>query len=110
MTLRELLAELVFPWMLISISLFYALVTTVKLLLALDVGTLTSWDKFNEAWFGNFWGYVGPLSKQGAEAWVVPLLEGRIRQGDICQTVQDPIEGTVLEIGAGSGMWMSSPK
>ncbi|KAG9250739.1 S-adenosyl-L-methionine-dependent methyltransferase [Emericellopsis atlantica] len=106
MTFRELLLQLVFPWMLMSISLYYGLVTVVKLLLALDLATLTSWDKFNEAWFGNFWVYMGPVSKEGAEAWVRPLLEGRVRQGDICQTVQHPVEGTVLEIGAGSGMWM----
>ena len=51
---------------------------------------------------------MGPVAKEANQMWVAPLLEGRIRQGLICEKEEHPIEGTVLEIGAGSGMWMDT--
>lgn len=91
-----------------SISLLYLPLTIIRLIIAVDMRTLHSWSAFNDAWFGNFWVFLGPWSKAGAEPWVVALLEGRIRQGDICQTRDHPINGVVLEVGAGSGMWTNA--
>ncbi|KAM0438567.1 hypothetical protein ACHAPT_001319 [Fusarium lateritium] len=89
-----------------SISMWYLFTTIAKLVVAGDFRTLFSWEAFHDAWFGNFWVYMGPRSKAGAEDWVIPLLEGRVKDGRIHETAQGPpIDGTILEIGAGSGMW-----
>ncbi|KAM0809580.1 putative Methyltransferase type 11 domain-containing protein [Seiridium cardinale] len=49
---------------------------------------------------------MGPNVKSAAEERVIPLLEGRITDGQICNhVVTTPIHGTVIEVGAGSGMW-----
>ncbi|UPL02362.1 hypothetical protein LCI18_013296 [Fusarium solani-melongenae] len=94
------------PWGIMSISTFYLFATVAKLAFSGDLRTLFSWEAFHDAWFGNFWVYMGPKSKAGAEGWVVPLLEGRVKDGKIHEDAQGPpIDGVILEIGAGSGMW-----
>ncbi|KAI9170635.1 Methyltransferase-like protein 7B [Paramyrothecium foliicola] len=94
------------PWLLMSFSTFYAGVTIFKLLAAFRFGPLLSWSSFKEEWWGNFWAFMGPRSKADAEGVVEPLLDGRVRRGQILQErVCHSIEGTVLEIGAGNGMW-----
>lgn len=92
------------PWALMSVSFFYLILTTLHLLLKRDLPTLLSWDRFNDAWFGNFWTWMGPRSKVDAERWVAPLLQGRVQNGEIFDEGK-PIEGVVMEVGAGSGMW-----
>jgi SAM-dependent methyltransferase len=62
------------------------------------------------AWFGEFWAWAGPLVREGGEANVVPLLEGRVQGG--CILEEPPrqgagVGGTVIEIGPGSGQWVS---
>ncbi|KAH7117398.1 S-adenosyl-L-methionine-dependent methyltransferase [Dactylonectria macrodidyma] len=95
------------PWVLMSISAYYGTLTIIKLVLSFDFGTLLSWSALKDAWFGNFWVFMGPQSKKGAEQNVVPLLDGRIRKGRVlAEDASQPIKGVVLEIGAGSGMWM----
>lgn len=94
------------PWALMGFSTGYLLITIARLVSAGDFSTLLSWEKFGEAWFGNFWKFMGPRSKAEAERWVVPLLEGRIHGGRASATASNPpIDGLVLEVGAGSGMW-----
>ncbi|KAJ4254531.1 hypothetical protein NW762_010130 [Fusarium torreyae] len=94
------------PWALMAVSSCYLPITVVKLIAAGDFATLFSWQGFNDAWFGSFWVFMGPRSKAEAEKWVLPLLEGRTRGGSITTTeVNQPIEGVILEVGAGSGMW-----
>jgi len=76
------------------------------LVAAKDYGTLFSPSGFREALFGTFWATIGPQLKAINEERVVALLEGRIKDGHIHdKVVSASIHGTVLEVGAGSGMW-----
>ncbi|KAM0321714.1 hypothetical protein ACHAQA_009953 [Verticillium albo-atrum] len=102
----QILLRLVRPWLLISISAWYFLTTILHLLAARDTRTLSSWPVFHEVWFARFWSHIAPGVKANAEPLVLALLEGRVRDGRIHQDVVGrPVEGTILEIGAGSGMW-----
>lgn len=92
------------PWALMLISFLYLLLTVLQLVIKADFTTLLSWDRFNDAWFGNFWTFMGPRSKAEAERWVGPLLQGRVQNGEVFDEGR-PIEGVVMEVGAGSGMW-----
>lgn len=103
-----MVASLFRPWMIMSMSVFYLMVTVVKLIVKGDLATLLSWEAFNDAWFGNFWTTMGPMSKSEGEPWVEPLLAGRVRAGRVTEKAgsgESPISGVVLEVGAGSGMW-----
>ncbi|KAM0432392.1 hypothetical protein ACHAPT_004936 [Fusarium lateritium] len=105
-TLRELLYHLINPYLFMSISLRFLPGTILDLLRAADFRTLLSPSAFKDAWFGNTWAFVGPQVKVNAEKRVIPLLEGRVRGGEVVEdVVNPPIDGLVLEIGAGSGMW-----
>jgi SAM-dependent methyltransferase len=91
---------------LIGTSALYFFVTLLKLLTLGDLRTLFSWPAFHEAWFANFWSHIASGVKANAEPRVIALLEGRVHEGRICEeVVGQPVEGTILEIGAGSGMW-----
>lgn len=71
-----------------------------------DYGALLSIARFEEALFGTFWATIGPNVKLNAEQRVIPLLEGRIKAGVVHdEVVSTPVYGTVLEVGAGSGMY-----
>ncbi|KAI0179338.1 S-adenosyl-L-methionine-dependent methyltransferase [Hypoxylon sp. FL1284] len=67
-----------------------------------------------DAWFGYFWGRVAaPGIREGAEPRVVALLEGRtvagrvVDEGDLGEEERGPpVAGVVLEVGAGSGLWV----
>ncbi len=99
-------SALVRPWLIIGLSTGYLGITVIKLVFTGDLGTLFSWRRFNDAWFSNFWKFMGPRSRDGAKPWVMPLLQGRITGGVVKdEAVHPPIEGVVLEVGAGSGMW-----
>ncbi|KAF6817544.1 phospholipid methyltransferase [Colletotrichum musicola] len=90
-------------------SVVFLVPTIAKLIFAGDFKTLTSWSAFKDAWFGNFWVYMGPQAKAGAEPMVYPLLEGRVRNGRVTEQVSGALlQGVVLEIGAGSGLWMDA--
>lgn len=89
-----------------SISVRYIPSTISSLISQSDYGTLFSPSGFNDAWFGNFWAFIGPQVKTNSEKRVLPLLEGRVSEGQVRdEVVGKPVEGVVLEIGAGSGMW-----
>ncbi|KAI3535900.1 hypothetical protein CABS03_07248 [Colletotrichum abscissum] len=104
-----MLAKIVLPWFFMTISLIYLWLTIFKLAITGDVKTLSNWSALKEAWFGEFWKFMGPKAKASAEDKVLPLLEGRIRDGRVSERgTSKPIEGVVLEIGAGSGMWTES--
>lgn len=71
-----------------------------------DYAALFSLTRFEEALFGTFWATIGPNVKLNAEKRVIPLLEGRIKGGVVHdEVVSIPIYGTVIEVGAGSGMY-----
>lgn len=89
-----------------SISLRHAPQTVKELLSEGRLRELFSLSGFCDALFGNFWATVGPNVKKSAEVRVVPLLEGRVRDGKVHEdVVSQPVSGVVLEIGAGTGMW-----
>ncbi|KAG0044798.1 hypothetical protein BGZ90_008656 [Linnemannia elongata] len=103
MSLFDTLME---PWVLMWLSLMHVPATIRALVAAKDYGTLFSPAGFREALFGTFWATIGPNIKAGNEERIVALLEGRVKGGRIQdQVVSTPIYGTVLEVGAGSGMW-----
>lgn len=81
--LSELCEELFFPWRLMWLSIATIPSTVRGLLKQGKFSTLASWSDFQEAWFGDFWGFIGPELKTGAEPWVLPLLEGRVGGGRI---------------------------
>ncbi|KAK3392183.1 S-adenosyl-L-methionine-dependent methyltransferase [Sordaria brevicollis] len=102
------------PWIFLSLSLSYLPQTIISLIrqrrfLALLGGPLLS-DDFQSAWFGHFWSWAGPQVRSTAEVNVVPLLEGRVRNGEVVPKSEahaPGVGGVVLEIGPGSGMWVS---
>ena len=96
------------PWFFMSVSTTFFFITVAKLISEGDLDTLRSRKKFGEAWFGNLWRFIGPKAQAEASGWVIPLLEGRVENGRAAvktNAVSHALEGVVLEVGAGSGMW-----
>ncbi|KAL1835592.1 hypothetical protein VTJ49DRAFT_6350 [Mycothermus thermophilus] len=94
--------------------------TLLACLRAGDLHTLLSLSRLRAAWFARFWARVGPEVRQNAEKNVVPLLQGRVTRGVVPASPgagdekgatqpqpHPPVRGTVLEVGPGSGMWVS---
>ncbi|KAF7540742.1 hypothetical protein G7054_g1116 [Neopestalotiopsis clavispora] len=106
-TFKEIFAEVTGPLLFMSVSLSYAPKTILEIIKSGDLWRLWSLEGFKEALFGNFWAVMGPEVKANGQERVIPLLEGRISGGRVHdQPVTSPIHGTVIEVGAGSGMWM----
>jgi SAM-dependent methyltransferase len=106
----DVLNGLLEPWIFLWFSLTYLPGTILQELARGGLVALASWDSFSFAWFGNFWKWAGPMVRNTGEARVAPLLQGRVRSGTIIPTsdaVQPGVGGTVIEIGPGSGMWVS---
>ncbi|KAF9294862.1 hypothetical protein BGZ74_011070 [Mortierella antarctica] len=103
----SLFGALIEPWYFMWLSLLHIPATIQALVAARDYGTLFSLSGFREALFGTLWATIGPTIKAMNEERVIALLEGRVKGGFIQdEVVSTPIHGTVLEIGAGSGMWV----
>ncbi|KAF4124311.1 Methyltransferase domain [Geosmithia morbida] len=108
---KDALVSLTFPWLFMSISARHIPQTVRELVSRRQWATLLSPEGFNEALFGNFWATVGPDVKLNASERVLPLLEGRVRNGVVTCSDDDgaiagpPVRGRVIEVGAGSGMW-----
>ncbi|KAI0431127.1 S-adenosyl-L-methionine-dependent methyltransferase [Xylaria sp. FL1042] len=103
---------LVNPWLFLQLSASYLprtirqLFATHSFFSALHI-LFFSPSRFRELWFGNFWAFAGPQVREGAAPKVLPLLDGRTSQGRILQTPAGPgVGGVVIEIGAGSGLWV----
>lgn len=106
-TLQDLVVHLVEPWLLMAVSLRHVPQTVRALLSEGQPAALLSPAAFSEALFGHFWATVGPDVRRASEEHVVPLLEGRVANGRVHPSVVAvPVHGTVVEIGAGSGMWV----
>ncbi|KAK3681435.1 S-adenosyl-L-methionine-dependent methyltransferase [Podospora appendiculata] len=109
----EALSALLFPWRFMLISLTFLPPTLLSLLRAGDARAIFSWPLLQAAWFGRFWSWAGPQVRLGAEELVVPLLEGRVVVGRVLPASDRSaarvagVGGTVLEIGPGSGNWVS---
>ncbi|KAL7939891.1 hypothetical protein V8C35DRAFT_288003 [Trichoderma chlorosporum] len=105
-TIQDVFANLVGPWTFMAISFSHIPSTIRGLINTENYRTLFSYTGFREALFGTFWATVGPDVKTSAEQQVIPLLEGRVKGGVIYDdVVSTPVYGTVIEVGAGSGMW-----
>lgn len=116
MTFFEAFWGLMDPWLFMWEAVKRLPPTLLRLVKERQWRVLLSWSKFQSAWFGTFWKWAGPGVRETGEAKVVPLLEGRVHRGQI---LDDPvivaavngtdagIGGTCLEIGPGSGMWVS---
>jgi SAM-dependent methyltransferase len=105
-TLKELIECLTGPYLFMGIAMRFLPGTLLEVIRNKDFRTLFSPTRFKDVWFGNFWAFIGPQVKANAENRVIPLLEGRVRNGHMGdEVVGEPINGVVLEIGAGTGMW-----
>lgn len=63
-------------------------------------------SSFREAWFLRFWTSVSPSIRESASPRVAALLQGRAAGGAVTDEAgHEALSGTVLEIGAGTGMW-----
>ncbi|KAK0727012.1 S-adenosyl-L-methionine-dependent methyltransferase [Lasiosphaeria miniovina] len=109
-TISDFAASWFFPWRFMIASTTFLPGTLASAVLAGEWRTLLSWNRLQSAWFGRFWGWAGPLVRMSAEENVVPLLEGRVTGGRIVERSAAHargVGGTVLEIGPGSGNWVS---
>ncbi|KAL7795940.1 S-adenosyl-L-methionine-dependent methyltransferase [Trichoderma ceciliae] len=105
-TIQDVCMHLIDPWAFMSISLGHLPATIRGLIHTKNYRALFSFTRFREALFGTFWATVGPDVKTNGEKRVIPLLQGRVKGGIIHdEVVGTPVYGTVIEVGAGSGMW-----
>lgn len=104
----EALWGLLDPWAFMYLSASCLPKTILAQLRARGFGVLLSPARLRDAWFSEFWGRrVSPKVRQMAGERVVPLLQGRTRAGRILDAPAGPgVGGTVLEVGAGSGLWV----
>jgi SAM-dependent methyltransferase len=103
---QDVFTYLIEPWLMIALSVSHLPSTIFGIVSSGTFGKLFSPSEFSEEPFGNFWVTMGPQAKAGAEGVVVPLLQGRVTGGKVHDhVVSTPVHGTVLEVGAGNGMW-----
>lgn len=115
MALPEWALSLLHPWQFMFISLSFLPAT----LRAEPWSTILFHpSRLRAAWFGRFWAFVAPNVRTHAEPHVVPLLQGRVTAGVVPhgdgngddqqdRIYHPPVSGTVIEVGPGSGMWVS---
>lgn len=102
----EVFWTLLEPWLFMLVSVTYIPRTVLALIRAGSYQTFFSRSGFSDALFGQFWADIGPEVKNNAKDRVIPLLEGRVSAGSVHDTQRHtPVGGTVIEVGAGSGMW-----
>ncbi|KAI0156978.1 S-adenosyl-L-methionine-dependent methyltransferase [Xylariaceae sp. FL1272] len=94
------------PWAFLFVSLCQ-IPPTVATLFHSNPRALLSPSQFQDAWFSHFWTLVGPGIREDAGQKVVPLLDGRTVNGRVVENpVRQGLGGVVIEIGAGSGLWV----
>lgn len=106
--LSEIFWFLLDPWLFMSQALLVLPSTILRLILQGQFTTLFSPAKLQSAWFSTFWATAGPGVRETGEARVIPLLEGYVAGGNVVNKRQhESISGTVIEVGPGTGMWVS---
>ncbi|KAI4756968.1 S-adenosyl-L-methionine-dependent methyltransferase [Aureobasidium sp. EXF-3400] len=85
--------NLLAPLLLLSYSASYIPITIFRLLTS-SPSKLLSWSSFQHAWFGYFWSWFSNLPRPQLIAILSPL-------------VRSHASGIVLDIGPGSGQWVS---
>ncbi|KAI2467500.1 S-adenosyl-L-methionine-dependent methyltransferase [Annulohypoxylon bovei var. microspora] len=105
---KEAALGLLGPWVFLSVSASWLPRTILALLQQRRYGVLLSPALLRDAWFTEFWANVaGPNIRRNAAERVVPLLQGRATGGDVTDAQVGPaISGTVIELGAGAGLWV----
>jgi SAM-dependent methyltransferase len=99
------LLGLLSPWTFLLTSLTYLPGTLLS-----SPSSLLSWSRLHSLWFSRFWHSIGPQVQTSTSPFVIPLLSGLVHRGVVVppSSAQHPgLGGTVLEIGAGSGLWAS---
>ncbi|KAK4631952.1 Methyltransferase-like protein 7A [Fulvia fulva] len=81
------------PFLLLSYSAYYIVPTIISLIRELNLKPFFSLDAFKDEWFGRFWIWFGPASREYAAPAVMPLL-------------QNSASGVCLDIGPGTGQWL----
>lgn len=110
MSISATLFGLAEPVMLLLLAGSFLPKVIFNLIRTANYAAFTDWDTFSSEWFATTWKVAGPMVRQGAEANVVPLLQGRVRAGAVvpaADATHPGVGGTVVEIGPGSGMWVS---
>ena len=87
-------SNLLRPLLLMSYGAFYLIPTIFSLVVNLKFSTFLSPDDFKDEWFARFWAFFGPKSREVSEPYVIPL-------------VKNHAHGVCLDIGPGSGQWVS---
>lgn len=113
-SLIEILLFLADPWLFMIKSLTYLPPTVIRLACTGNFTALLSPSRLQSAWFGAFWAVAGKGVRETGEARVVPLLQGRVKHGQVLPADETGPEGcarrlhgTILEVGPGTGMWVS---
>ncbi|KAG8169057.1 hypothetical protein KVR01_001806 [Diaporthe batatas] len=107
-SLGEIFWFLLDPWLFMSQALLVLPSTILHLVRQGQFTTLFSPSKLQSAWFSTFWATAGPGVRETGEARVIPLLEGHVAKGNVVTERQhESISGTVIEVGPGTGMWVS---
>lgn len=103
----ELAAQLVMPWLFMGYAALHiprAIYDTVR---NGQWSNFSSPYNFSDAIFATFWTTIGPQIKQDCLPTTLPLLQGRMKNGRVVDDpAYPPIHGIVMEVGAGSGMWL----
>jgi SAM-dependent methyltransferase len=106
--ISEIFWFLLDPWLFMSEALMVLPFTIVGLVKQAQFATLFTPSKLQAAWFGDFWATAGPGVRETGEARVIPLLEGYVAGGNVVTKPQyESMSGTVIEVGPGTGMWLS---
>ncbi|KAI0099476.1 S-adenosyl-L-methionine-dependent methyltransferase [Daldinia grandis] len=97
-----------FPWNFLLVSALCLPKTILRLLRERKFAELLSPSRLQEAWFSDLWGGIaGPNIRREAAVRVIPLLQGRATKGAVLhEQVAPGLAGTVVEVGAGSGLWV----
>ncbi|TQV95012.1 Methyltransferase type 11 [Cordyceps javanica] len=99
--------KMIGPWMFVGMAVAHFPQTFASIVASGQYSKLFSPSEFLAVNFGKFWGTVGPNIREDFKPRVIPVLQGRVRDGKIVEEpVYEPVSGVIMEIGAGSGMWM----
>ncbi|KAI1737011.1 S-adenosyl-L-methionine-dependent methyltransferase [Xylaria scruposa] len=108
---KEAFWGLLDPWMFLQLSASFIPQTTRHVFsthpFSSGLSILFSPSRFRDLWFGHFWAFAGPQVREGAGPRVLPLLDGRTSRGVVTDSPTGPgVGGVVIEVGAGSGLWV----
>ena len=107
MPISDILVSLLDPLIFLALSVSY-LPRTIQRLLSTDgLLALSSWSTIQGAWFNSFWGDAGRRIREGNDARIVALLQGRVSGGQVVDDIaSQPLGGTVVDVGPGVGFWV----